>query len=227
MNVNTTGSTNTAVGYEALLPNTTGSSNTAVGSEALQNLATGTNNIALGSSAGISLTLANSNNIDIGNTGTAGDSGAIKIGAGGTQTTCFIAGINGVTISPAGSAVFVNSNGQLGTVNSSIRYKENVANISEESSPILDLRPVSFSYKSDETHTKQFGLIAEEVYDVFPALVLRGADGQIETVKYHELATLLLNELIKQHAVIEKQSNELKELKEEMNARLAPLEAQA
>ncbi len=100
----------------------------------------------------------------------------------------------------------------------------------DESAPILDLRPVSFTYKSDANHTKQFGLIAEEVNKVMPALVVRGADGQIETVKYHELATLLLNELIKQHATIEKQNatieNQSNELKE-MNIRLATLETAA
>ncbi len=95
--------------------------------------------------------------------------------------------------------------------------------MNEESSPILDLRPVSFTYKSDAEHTKQFGLIAEEVNKVMPALVSRGADGQIETVKYHELATLLLNELIKQHAIIEKQNKVI----ENISARLADLEAPA
>ena len=100
--------------------------------------------------------------------------------------------------------------------------------MNEESAAILELRPVSFTYKSDATHATQFGLIAEEVNAVMPALVVKGADGQIETVKYHELATLLLNELIKQHAIIA----ELKEQHAAMetenkitNARLAALES--
>src|SRR5439155_8597 len=76
----------------------------------------------------------------------------------------------------------------------------------EVSSAVLNLRPVTFSYKSDASHAQQVGLIAEEVQKVMPALVVRGADGQVETVKYHDLAVLLLNELIKQHAVIEKQN---------------------
>ena len=94
-------------------------------------------------------------------------------------------------------------NGQLGTVSSARKYKDNIEDMNQESAPILNLRPVIFTYKADATRAKQFGLIAEEVNDVMPALVVRGADGQIETVKYHELATLLLNELIKQHAIID------------------------
>src|SRR5207302_114720 len=114
----------------------------------------------------------------------------------GIQTRNFQAGIFG-SGPIVGAAVLVDANGQLGTIPSSIRYKENVQDMQEASHAILSLRPVTFNYKSDESKSKQFGLIAEEVHAVLPALVVRGADGEIETVKYHELAVLLLNELIK------------------------------
>jgi hypothetical protein len=45
--------------------------------------------------------------------------------------------------------------------------------------PILALKPVTFHYKSDKTNTPQFGLIAEEVAEVNPDLVVRDADGEI------------------------------------------------
>jgi len=95
-------------------------------------------------------------------------------------------------------------------VPSSIRYKENVEDMKDASSPIFELRPVTFTYKVDPTHAQQFGLIAEEVYEVMPALVVKDGNGQIETVKYHELASLLLNELIKLQArvaLLEEQVN--------------------
>ena len=87
--------------------------------------------------------------------------------------------------------------------------------MNEESSPILQLRPVTFTYKTDALNTKQYGLIAKEVNDVMPELVLY-KDDQIETVKYHELVPLLLNEVIKQDTMI-------KDLKEHYNKELSSL----
>ena len=63
---------------------------------------------------------------------------------------------------------------------------------------VFDLRPVSFTYKqpfADGSTPIQYGLIAEEVEHVLPALVAYGVDGQPETVKYHVLPTLLLAEV--------------------------------
>ena len=98
-----------------------------------------------------------------------------------------------------------------------MRYKEDIKDMNEESSPILNLRPVTFRYKGDgKPQIKQYGLIAEEVNNVMPNLVLRGADGQIEAVQYTEITSLLLNEVIKQHRIIE-----------DMKVRLAALEARA
>ena len=62
----------------------------------------------------------------------------------------------------------------------------------------------------------QFGLIAEEVAEVFPELVVYDEEGKPETVSYHLLATLLLNQFQKQHArivVLEDQSAEFSHLK--------------
>lgn len=124
---NTSGSNNTASGYDALSSNTTGSNSTAIGGGALQNNTTGSNNIALGASAGSSVTTT-SNNIDIGNQGTATDSGTIRIGCtvtnncpsvGAPQASAFIAGIAGVTLPTAGEPLVCIDppTGQLGTVN--------------------------------------------------------------------------------------------------------------
>lgn len=109
----TSGSDNTALGDSALLENTTGAQNIAIGSSTLKNNTTGYGNIALGYWAGSGPTNGD-NNIDIGNPGEFSDSATIRIGAQGTHTNTFIAGISGVTVS-GGSLVVVNSNGQLGT----------------------------------------------------------------------------------------------------------------
>lgn len=80
---------------------------------------------------------------------------------------------------------------------SSIRYKENVHDMADASSSILDLRPVTFFFKSQDKKILQYGLIAEEVDKIFPSLVIHDKDGIPVTVKYHDLPALLLNELQK------------------------------
>jgi hypothetical protein len=96
--------------------------------------------------------------------------------------------------------VLINSNGQLGTVLSSQRYKEDIQSMGTASDGLLRLRPVTFRYKKpqeDGSKPVQYGLIAEEVADVYPDLVARNKEGQIETVQYYKLDAMLLNEVQK------------------------------
>jgi hypothetical protein len=220
---NTGGSNNTATGFNALTNNITGNNNTAIGNYALEEN-TGSGNIAIGYDAGVNVATT-SNNIHIGNLGSAGDSGAIRIGTAGTQTTAFIAGILGVTTGNNDAVpVVIDSNGQLGTISSSRRYKEDIRDMGDSSSGLLRLRPVTFRYKkpfADGSQPVQYGLIAEEVAEVYPDLVARSADGRIETVKYQVLDTMLLNEVRKQNATITAQKDQIRSLEE----RLAKVEA--
>src|SRR5262249_36390225 len=143
---------------------------------------------------------------------------------GGGQTQTFIAGIFGQNVG-ASTAVFINSNGQLGTVQSSARYKQDIHAIGAHNQGLFQLRPVSFRYKQDTTAQKHYGLIAEEVDKVYPELVVRDRDGAIETVQYHELIPLLLNEVQHQHQELGAQARQLAELKAQ-NARLRAAVAQ-
>jgi Chaperone of endosialidase len=200
---NTGGSWNTANAAFALFSNTSGHNNTAVGVNALYGNTTGASNIALGVGAGSALTTG-SNNIAIGNAGVAGESNKIRIGKQGTQTNTFIAGIFGVTV-PSGVGVIVGTNGKLGTVVSSERFKEEIQPMDKASEVILALQPVTFRYKHelDPDGIPQFGLVAEEVEKVNPALVVRDPDGKPYTVRYEAVNTMLLNEFIKEHRKIE------------------------
>jgi Chaperone of endosialidase len=211
---NTGGYSNTASGFQAMYYNSGGSDNTAIGRAALYNNQTGNNNIAIGVQAGYNVMA--SNNIHIGNQGGSGDNGAIRIGTEGTQSSAWIAGIYGTTTGdPDAIAVMVDSNGQLGTVSSSRRYKEDIQDMGDVSSGLLMLRPVTFRYKkpyTDGAKPIQYGLIAEEVAEVYPDLVTRSADGEIETVKYHVLVPMLLNELQKQAARIAALEDRLAEM---------------
>ena len=224
---NTAGGSNTAIGSFALAFGSTGSNNTASGASALSNN-TGDDNIALGNLAGSNLT-SGSNNICIGNLGVAAESGTIRIGTAGTQTATFVAGISGAT-SAGGVAVFVNSSGKLGTVTSTRRVKEDIREIAEQSDGLMRLRPVAFKYKPqiDPTGLAQYGLIAEEVADVYPDLVAYDRDGRPETVRYHLINALLLNEVQKQHRAEEAQKKTIEQQQAEieaLQARLSKLEA--
>ena len=214
---NTKGSNNVAIGQDALVnvinddfnvgigPGalellTTGTNNVAVGNTALQQLGSGSSNIALGAGAGSYVT-SGSNNIDLGNIGTSSDSNTIRVGTSDTQTQTFVAGISGST-SPSGVPVYVNSNGQLGTSPSSLRFKEQVRDMGDSSSSLMKLRPVTFLYKSEYAkgeRTLQYGLIAEEVANVYPELVAYDNDGQPYSVRYQYITTMLLNEVQKQY----------------------------
>ena len=226
---NTTANNNTGVGASALFSTSTGFNNTAVGASALSSN-TGTGNIGLGFQAGISLTTGN-DNICIGSSGVAGEAGTIRIG-NFNRTRAFIAGIRGVTTgSNNGVAVLIDSNGQLGTVSSSRRYKEEIAEMGEASARLRALRPVTFRYTqpyADGRKPLQFGLIAEEVAEVFPELAVFNDAGQPETVKYHDLTPLLLNEVQKLTAEkdeLKKQLAERDARDRERDARLSRLES--
>jgi hypothetical protein len=236
---NTTGSYNTASGFWALIGNTIGSDNTASGLQALFSNTTGSGNIALGYDAAFYAPAGNSNSIYIGSQGTGSDlGGTIQIGTEGTQTGgTYIAGIYGATAA-SGSEVYVTSSGQLGTVLSSGRFKEQITDMGDSSSKLLQLRPVNFFYKpeyDDGSHLLQYGLIAEEVAKVYPEMVAYGNDGQILTVKYQLLPPMLLNEAQKQHAEVQKLSGEAEKQNQraqqqdetirQLQERLAALEA--
>jgi Chaperone of endosialidase len=199
---NAAGFDNTATGQYALYFNT-GSTNTAYGWEALAFNTTGTNNIGLGYAAGFHLTTG-SNNIDIGNFAVAAEANTIRIGTAGTQTATYIAGISGATAS-GGAAVFVNSNGQLGTATSSRRFKQEIKPMDKASEAILALRPVTFRYKRDidPKGIPQFGLVAEEVAQVNPDLVVRDSEGKVYTVRYEAVNAMLLNEFLKQNRTVQ------------------------
>jgi endosialidase-like protein len=211
----TTGTTNNAFGDGALAKNTSGAGNTALGDDALSGNTTGDLNIAVGAGAGSSLTTG-SYNIDIGHLGVAGESRTTRIGTSGSQTRTFIAGIHGTNVS--GPTVVVNSNGQLGVAASSRRFKKEIKPMDKTSKSILALKPVTFHYKSDNTNTAQFGLIAEEVAEVNPDLVVRDEKGEIYTVRYDAVNAMLLNEFLKEHRRVQKLEREIAEQREEFRA---------
>jgi hypothetical protein len=212
---NTTGTFNTANGYRALFHNTTGSNNNAVGYLALFGNSTGSLNAALGINAGGNVTTANS---------------VIAIGTPGANVSnsCFIGNIRGVTTVNADAIpVMIDSASQLGTYSSSRRFKKEIKPMDKASQAILALKPVTFHYKTDNTGTPQFGLIAEEVAEVNPNLVVRDKDGEIYTVRYEAVNAMLLNEFLKEHRKVQEQEKIIGELKSGMTSLAATVKKQA
>lgn len=203
---NDTGFNNTADGVGALALNSSGRDNTAVGLNALLGNTSGNANVALGINAGSKLTTGN-NNIDIGHKGVAGDADTIRIGQPRTQKHTFIAGVSGETVA-GGVGVIIDTNGHLGTVVSSMRYKDAIQPMKDASKAILSLKPVTFRYKHelDPAGIPQFGLVAEEVAKVNPDLVARDEHGKPYTVRYEAVNAMLLNEFIKEHRKVEEQT---------------------
>jgi trimeric autotransporter adhesin len=205
------GNNNTAIGASALVGGRGEfDNNTVVGAEALPLDQGGHDNIAIGYRAGANLSFGD-NNIEIGNPGDPlnGDGNTIRIGE--TQIRTFIAGIYGVNEGGTILPVYINSNGQLGTQPpaSARRFKSEIKPMDHASESILGLDPVTFQYKSDQAKVPQFGLIAEQVAEVNPDLVIRDKEGGIYSVRYEAVNAMLLNEFLKEHRKVEKQDREL------------------
>jgi len=206
--LNTTAGQNTAVGAHALQTNDTGNSNTAVGNGALVS-STGSGNIALGQNAGGSVTTA---------------SNVTCIGASGANVdnSCFIGRIYFNAQPIVGTdpdSVTITSTGRLGRGNvSSRRYKHDIQPMDTASAALYALKPVSFHYNKeyDATQTLAFGLIAEEVAEVYPDLVGRNPEGQPESVRYEQINAMLLNEFLKEHRKVEKLEATVADLAEQL-----------
>src|SRR5436190_5678745 len=200
LHLSVAGGNNTAIGFNALGSEVTGISNVAVGSGALANAIHGFN-IAVGADAGSGVTTA---------------LGVIAIGSSGANVggSCFIGNIRGVATNNANAIpVVIDSFGQLGTMSSSQRFKKDIKPMEGTSGSVLNLKPVTFHYKNDKSNIPQFGLIAEEVAKIDPDLVAHDKDGEIYTVRYDAVNTMLLNEFLKEHKKVEAQGREIVEQK--------------
>lgn len=217
---NTTGFGNTGFGQYAFYSNTTGSENTVVGGYAGFYNTSGSYNTFVGTNAG-ELPTTGSYNIMIANQGTPSDSHLIRIGDS-NQNRTFIAGIRGVATGVSNAVeVVIDTNGQLGTINSSRRFKRDIVDMGDASNSLMKLRPVTFHYKqpsTDGVDRLEYGLIAEEVASVYPDTVTYTPSGETETIQYHKINAMMLNEIQKQHRKVEEQAKQLEALQERFAA---------
>ena len=204
---NTTGGLNAAIGGFALFSNTTGSENNALGYGALLSNV-GNGNTAIGDVAGSDLTTG-SGNVCIGKDvlGVAGESDITRIRNIGS--TALDTGIY-VTLEAVGGD-------KLGyvAIPSSRRYKDEIKPMSKTSEALYALKPVNFRYKREinPDRAQRFGLIAEEVEKINPALVSYDSKGEPVTVRYESINAMLLNEFLKEHKKVAEQANTIAKLK--------------
>ena len=213
---------NVGIGENVLSANTIGAFNTVIGAGAGSAITMGSNNVFVGYNVATATTTGDNNiYIDGNNLAPSNENNTIRIG--NTQACCFIQGINGAAIT--GSAVLVSPTGQLGTFLSSKEFKTNIQPITCTEN-IYSLTPVQFTYKSDITHTLQYGLIAEEVDKIFPHLVIKDTDDRPYTVRYEMLPILLLSELQQQKVIIDNVTMQLKHVMrciDELNKKIVML----
>jgi len=89
------------------------------------------------------------------------------------------------------------------------------------SEALFVLKPVTFRYKKgiDPQGIPQFGLVAEDVEEINPDLVVREKEGKVNTVRYDAVNAMLLNEFLKEHGKVEKlEAAEAQQLKDFQSA---------
>jgi hypothetical protein len=136
-------------------------------------------------------------------------------------------GISGATVA-SGVTVIVATNGRLGTVQSSARFKEAIKPMDKTSEAILALKPVTFRYKHelDSDGIPQFGLVAEQVEKVNPDLVARDAEGKVYSVRYEAVNAMLLNEFLKEHRKVEEQGAVIAQQQKNFESKIAQQQKQ-
>ena len=122
--------------------------------------------------------------------------------------------------------MIINSSGQLGTVQSSARFKDDIEPMDKASEAVLKLKPVTFRYKEelDPERITQFGLVAEQVEKVNPDLVVRGEDGKVMTVRYEAVNAMLLNEFLKEHRQVQELQGRVAQQQKQIEALTATVQ---
>jgi len=197
LGANHSGGANVAIGHNSLGNNVNGSFNTVVGADAGSNIVAGRRNAYIGLFVG----------------GPADESNTVRIAdnlpTGAGLSACFIGGILSNVVT--GANVHIDPVTQrLGIVPSSLRFKKDIKPMDKASEWVLALKPVTFHYKGDETNMPQFGLIAEEVAKVNPALILVDKEGKPYTVRYEQINAMLLNEFLKEHKTVQELKSTVK-----------------
>lgn len=121
-----------------------------------------------------------------------------------------------------------NAANQISDCSSSLRYKNDLADLNLGLDAVARLHPVTFIWK--DSGQADLGLVAEEVDRVTPLLTTRNAAGQIEGVKYDRISAILVKGMQEQQAQItdlKAQNSVLEKKNDDLEARITALEQAA
>jgi uncharacterized coiled-coil protein SlyX len=110
---------------------------------------------------------------------------------------------------------------------SSRRFKHDIQPMDKTSETLYRLKPVTFKFNSDWKATTQYGLIAEEVAEVDPQLVVHGKNGEVTAVHYEQINNMLLNEFLKEHKKVQALEATVAQQQKGMETLTAQLKEQA
>ena len=94
----------------------------------------------------------------------------------------------------------LNTSNEIASCSSSLRYKNNVNNLTLGLDAVAKLHPVTFNWK--DSGQADLGFVAEDVNQVTPLLTTLNAQGQIEGVKYDRITAVLVKGMQEQQAQI-------------------------
>jgi len=106
-----------------------------------------------------------------------------------------------------GAAAFSSTVTVSGTLteNSSLRYKENIETIKYGLDKVVQMRGVSYTKK--DTGAKEIGLIAEELNEIIPDLVIKNQEGEADSVSYGRITAVLIEAIKELKMEIEELKN--------------------
>lgn len=219
----TTSKNNLAMGQSSLYNMNTNPSNTgnniAIGSNALYYNISGNYNISIGTNSGLN-TFINGNNIFIGNNTRLssndawGNSVAIGHGATITQNNQIVLGTTTTTVYVLGNMrVITNTFIRNSLISSDYRIKQNIIELDETYTTKI-LNPSS--YFNITTNSKEFGFIADEIYEKYPILTNEMGENKIKYVNYNGITCISINDLKILKKMIEKQKIKIINQKKEM-----------
>jgi hypothetical protein len=101
---------------------------------------------------------------------------------------------------------------------SDARLKQNITSLNYGLHHVLRLRPVSWHWKTEPEGKLQMGLVAQEVENVMPELVLREADATKPLgLNYMELLPVMIKATQEQQSQIQRQQKLIEQLQAQLN----------
>ena len=120
------------------------------------------------------------------------------------------AGTNRLVIDTSGNATLTG----VFTENSSIRYKKDIQTIQNGLDKVLQMRGVTYAKKDNDI--KEIGVIAEEMNEVEPLVVVKNSEGEVDSVSYGRLSAVFIEAFKEMNQKLEDQNLIISELKRKL-----------